>query len=523
MSEAAAVQTDWVSVMEIESAPHSKMTAENGKGAPRLKPVDRQQLVFRAVDVEQLIEEDHPARAIWEFTGRMDWSRFYAPIQAVEGVAGRAAWDPRLLVSLWIYAYSRGISSAREIARRCKYDPAFQWLTGLMEVNYHTLADFRVGFKEELDELFAQVLGLLSAEGLITLERVMHDGTKIKACAGADSFRREERIRSHLQAAREQVAAMGDPQAEPSARQRAARERAQRERIQRLEKALEELEKIRDAKAGSEAKEQARVSQSDPQARIMKQGDGGFAPSYNAQISTDAAHGLIVGVGITQSGSDYGELVGAMERVEQSTGQQPKQVVCDGGFTSRENVVAMDEKGIDMIGSMDEHPAQSAGQMRRRGVQEAFYPQAFIYNAVEDVYRCPAGEILHHDGQEIRIGVVHHRYRAATTVCAVCRFKAQCCPKTEAKGRTISRAVVAQAVQDFITKMQTDAAKAIYRLRGPVAEFPNAWIKTKIGLRQFRLRGLSKVGMETLWACLTYNIQQWIRLNWCTELSVAVV
>jgi len=518
MSE-VAVQTEWVSVPEVKS-PRSK-PGEDVKGTPRLKPVNRQQLMFRAVDVEQLIEEDHPARAIWAFTGRMDWSGFYASIQAIAGVAGRAAWDPRLLSSLWIYAYSRGISSAREVARRCEYEPAFQWLTGLTVVNYHTLADFRVGFKEELDELFTQGLGLLSAEGLITLERVMHDGTKIRACAGADSFRREDRIRSHLEAAREQVATMGDPLAEPSARQRAARQRAHRERSQRLEQALAELVKIREAKAGSEAKEQARVSQTDPQTRIMKQGDGGYAPSYNAQLSTDAAHGIIVGVGVSQAASDYGELVGAVDRVEQNMGRKPDQVVTDGGFTSRENVVAMDEEGVDMIGSLDDHNEQSAGQMRRRGVQEAFYPQVFTYDDVQDVYRCPAGEILRHEGQEKRVGVVHHRYRAAAAVCAVCRFKAQCCPQNETKGRTINRAVEAPAVQAFITKMQTDAAKAIYRLRGSVAEFPNAWIKAKIGLRQFRVRGLLKVGMETLWACLTYNIQQWIRLSWRTQLRTA--
>jgi len=518
----AAVQTEWVSGEALPAPSAAAAPAGRAKAAPRLKPVDRSQLLLRAVDVEQWIEEDHPARAIWAFTGRMDWSAFYASIQAVEGVAGREAWDPRLLGSVWLYAYSRGISSAREVARRCGYDPGFQWLTGLQEVNYHTLADFRVGYQSELDELFAQALGLLSAEGLITLERVMHDGTKIKACAGADSFRREERIRAHLEAARAQVAAMGDPRAEPTTRQRAARRRAQRERGQRLEQALEELAKIREAKTGSEAQAQARVSQSDPQARIMKQGDGGFAPSYNAQISTDAAHGLIVGVGLTQSGSDYGELVGAVERVEHSTGQKPQQVVADGGFTSRENVVAMDEKGIDLIGSLDEHNAQSAGQMRRRGVAEAFYPQAFAYDAAQDVYRCPAGELLRHDGQEQGAGVVHHRYRAPAATCAACRFKSHCCPQNESKGRTISRAVDAPAVQAFKMKMQTDAAKAIYRLRGAVAEFPNAWLKAKIGLRQFRVRGLRKVGMEALWACLTYNIQQWIRLSWRTQQQAAV-
>jgi transposase len=472
------------------------------------------------VDVEQLIEEDHPARAIWELTGRIDWSGFYASIQAVEGVAGRRAWDPRLLSSLWIYAYSRGIGSAREVARRCSYDPAFQWLTGLTEVNYHTLADFRVGYQHELNELFAQVLGLLSAEGLITLERVMHDGTKIKACAGGDSFRREERIRVHLEAARAHIGAMGDPHAEPSARQRAARQRARRERVQRLEQAAAELTKIQEVKAGTDAKQQARVSETDPEARIMKQGDGGYAPAYNVQLSTDAAYGLIVGVGVSQSASDYGELVSGVQRVEQNMGQPPQQVVTDGGFTSRENVVVMDEKGVDLIGSLDEHNAQSAGQMRRRGVEEAFYPQVFTYDVAQDTYRCPAGEILRHDGQEKGIGVVHHRYRATMGVCTSCNFKAQCCPQTGQKGRTISRAVESPAVQAFVTKMQTDAAKVIYRLRGAVAEFPNAWIKTKFGLRQFHVRGQVKVGMETLWACLTYDIQQWTRLRWLTQLKV---
>ena len=518
MSE-TAVQSEWSIGTGVKTDAGWKASVGTAKAAPRLKPVDRQQMMLRAVDVEQLIEDDHPARAIWELTGRVDWSGFYALIDAVEGVAGRRAWDPRLLSSLWIYAYSRGIGSAREVARRCGYDPAFQWLTGLTEVNYHTLADFRVGYQHELDELFAQVLGLLSAEGLITLERVMHDGTKIKACAGGDSFRREERIRSHLEAARAHIGAMGDPQAEPSARQRAARQRAQRERAERLEQAVAELAKIQEAKVGTDAKQQARASETDPEARIMKQGDGGYAPSYNVQLSTDAAHGLIVGVGVSQSASDYGELVDAVQRVEQNLGQPPQQVVTDGGFTSRENVVAMDGKGVDLIGSLDEHDAQSAGQMRRRGVEEAFYPQAFTYDAAQDLYRCPAGELLRHDGQEKRIGVIHHRYRAAAATCAMCRFKAQCCPQNETKGRTISRAVEAPAVQAFITKMHTDAAKAIYRLRGAVAEFPNAWIKVKLGLRQFRVRGRVKVGMEALWACLTYNIQQWMRLRWRPQLQ----
>jgi len=153
------------------------------RGRPRVKRVERGQMVLRVVDVAHLIEEDHPARAIWEFVEKLDLSAYRAPIRAVEGVAGREPFDPAMLISLWIYAYSRGIGSAREVAGRCAYEPAFQWLTGLKEVSHHTLSDFRVAHGAALDELFTEALGVLSAEGLVSLERVMHDGTKIRAQA----------------------------------------------------------------------------------------------------------------------------------------------------------------------------------------------------------------------------------------------------------------------------------------------------------------------------------------------------
>src|SRR4030042_4947964 len=155
----------------------------------RRKEISRQQLLLRPVEVENLVDLDHPVRAIWELVGRLNLEFFYVGIESVEGVAGRPVWDPRLLISLWIYACKDGVSSAREIARLCEYHPAYQWLPGLEVGNYHTLADFRIRHKEALDQLFIEVLGVLTHEGLITLQRVMHDGTKVKACASDKSFR----------------------------------------------------------------------------------------------------------------------------------------------------------------------------------------------------------------------------------------------------------------------------------------------------------------------------------------------
>ena len=481
----------------------------------RLEAINRNQMVMRVVDVERLVAEDHPVRAIWARVGRLDLSSFYAKIESVDGVAGRPAWDPRLLMSLWIYAYSQGVSSAREMGRLSEYDPAYQWLTGMKEVNYHTLSDFRVAHKGALEELFIQVLAVMSSEGLITLERVMHDGTKIRACASADTFRREDKIQKHLALAREHLKQIEEAgEEEVSARLAKARERAAREKLESLELALKELEKVRADKSGQEEVEKARVSMTDPEARIMKQSEGGFAPSYNVEISTDATAGVIVGVEATQAGSDYQQLVPAVDKIEENMGRPPEEMVTDGGFVSRENILAMHERGINFIGSMGDGKNQSAGQMNRRGVAEEFHPEAFSYDAASDTFTCPAGKLLHYEDKEERPGRTNHRYRAQASNCRVCPFRDKCCPTNATKGRTIVRGVDHPVVAAFINKMQTEEAKKIYRKRGAVAEFPNAWVKSKIGLRQFRMRGLIKAGIEALWACLTYNVQQWIRLSW---------
>ena len=174
----------------------------------RLQGVDRRQMLLRPVVVEEPIGDDHPALAIWEFVGRLDLSRYVEQVRSVEGAAGRPAWDPHLLISIWIYSYSRGVSSARAIERLCEYDPAYQSLTGMQSINAHTLSHFRVDHGAALHDLFVQVLGLLNAEGLITLERVMQDGTRVRASASSSRFHRRSRIESCLEEAREAVEAL---------------------------------------------------------------------------------------------------------------------------------------------------------------------------------------------------------------------------------------------------------------------------------------------------------------------------
>jgi len=204
----------------------------------RFELINREQVVLEPLDIELLIPPEHAARSIWAILGRLDLSRFLGEVKAVKGHAGRNRWEPRLLIALWIYAYSRGISSAREIERQLAYEPAMRWLTGLKIVNHHTLSDFRVEHGAALQDLFAQVLGILSMEKLITLERVTVDGTKVRASVSKKTFSRAAKIDAHLSAARAHLEALQSDEAEQEkrARHRAARQRAARERVERLDR-----------------------------------------------------------------------------------------------------------------------------------------------------------------------------------------------------------------------------------------------------------------------------------------------
>lgn len=492
-------------------------------GKPRYEAINRKQLCWREVDVERLIGEEHGARAIWEFVGRLEMSGYREEVRAVEGKAGRPGWEPRLLISLWVYAYSEGVGSARAIEELCEWEPGYQWLTGATVVNAHTLSDFRVKHEKALKELFVQILGLLSADGLITLERVMQDGTKIRAKAAQDSFRRKERVKQALEQAQEQVAAVQAlSEEETSRRISRARSRAQRERQQRLEQALEEFEKLAEQGSGKE-QENRRVSTSDPQARIMKQADGGFAPSYNVQVNTDASNGVVVAVGVVQAGNDFEQLEPGVDRVEQNLGKTPDQVVTDGGFVSRDNIVAMKDRGVEFIGPCGDEAGKGKSSYEGRGVSAQYHSSQFVYDALSDSYRCPQGKILSYEGKEQRHTQVSYRYRAQRSDCQRCPVKGQCCPGNRVTGRSVHRSEEIAEVAEFRQKMQTEQAREIYRHRAQVAETPNLWIKEKFGLRQFSVCGLSKVGMEALWACLTYNIRIWIRLRWRQVATVATV
>ena len=497
-------------LLELPEQPAPSADKAEGGGELKLRGINRDQLTMAQIDVEHLIDEQHAARGIWELVGRLDLSQYEAAIRTRQGVAGRAAWPPQLLIAIWLYGYSRGVTSARELERQMEYEPGLMWLAGMEVINHHSLSDFRVEHGEALTDLFTQLLVVLERAGLVTLRLVAHDGSKIRAQAGVDSFRREATLREKLAQARKLVEE--DPASESSnKRQQAAQKRARRERQERAEAALRELDKIRE-KLKAEQQPGARASHTEAEARMMKHGDNAIAPSYNQQVSTDADSGVIVGVRLSQAASDAQELAPSLEEIAEHLRRMPEKVVADGGYTNFESIGKMVERNIDFYGSLPDPRERSEAAMKSHGIDPKFAPHFFILQPETRTVMCPAGKTMRYVRKTRKRGQEYVSYRAEGADCGACAMQSQCCPNTAEKGRMVSfRQEEVKSVADFRAKMASPAGQQIYRRRGAVAEFPFAWIKERMRLRKFRVFGLVKARMESQWACLAYNAMIWIR------------
>jgi transposase len=505
-------------LLDMPEAAPVNANARESTAPLKLKVIDRSQLQLMALDVDSLIAPDHKARAIWDLSGTVGLTLFYTNIRSQAGQPGRQHNDPRLLISLWLYGYSEGISSARELSREMEHEPGLRWLAGLEVVNHTTLSDFRKDHREGLDAVFTQLLAVMEGAGLVSLEQVMQDGTKIQAQASGNSFRREKTIRERLQQAREVVRELGNPDdEEKTSRRQAARRRAAEQQLERLEAATRELQQIQQSKHSDEEKAEARVSITEPEARIMKHGnDGGIAPSYNLQITTDAGQKVIVNQALTTSSSDGSvNLTEVMVQVEGNLDRKPDQLVADGGYTNKKNIIDLANAGVDFIGSLPDKEVRQAANLKAAGIAEEFAGHRFTKTTEGNALLCPAGKRLDYSQIQHKRGNGYEVYKAQASDCRACEFHQQCCPKGFQNGRTVCLMISEPPqVTAFREKMQTTAAKQAYQNRGAVAEFPNAWLKEKFGIRKFRLRGLVKAGVEALWGCLTYNVMQWIRLVW---------
>jgi len=417
----------------------------------RLRSPERSQYALRLECPDDLVPKEHPVRVVWAVTERLELSGFYAAIRAREGVVGRDATDPRLLVALWLYAATRGVGSARELARRCEEDRAFQWLCGGVSINYHTLSDFRVGHGEALDGLLTQLITALVEQKLVSVWRISQDGTRVRACAGAGSFRRRERLqklheeaKAHVEQLRRQVEEPGLA-AGLGSRQRAARARAARERQQRIEQALARLPELEQkqqalapkvaAKDRAQTRRAPRVSTTDPEVTVMKMSDGGFRPAVNVQLACDPQSRAIVGVEVSASGVDTGQSEPMREQVETRSGQKVREHLMDGGYLIHD-------------------------ELERAAAQEVtlYVPP-----------KPPRNRTRRASGSEPRPGD-------------------------------------SPAVAQWRQRMGSAEGQEIYKLRGATSETVNADLKTHRGLGPLTVRGLDKIRCAVLWSVLAYTL-----------------
>ena len=328
-------------------------------GAARLREPKRDQIELRAVDIESLIGEGHPARVIWSYVEGLDLRELEDRIKARGERPGHPATSPRLLLALWLYATSEGVGSARALERLCNSHDVYRWLCGGVSVNYHTLADFRVSCADLLDRLLIEHVAALAEAGLVDLDTLAQDGVRVRASAGAASFRRAATLDRHLATAQAVVA---DLKREVEARSdasnqriQAAKERAARARSERLKVAQGALAAIKRQRAEREEKrgngkkpKEPRASTTDAEARVMKMADGGFRPAYNVQVASAAGEQIVVAVEVTNNGSDRALMRPMLERLRVLTGHVPARHLADGGFCSAEDIEWAHHQGIDV-------------------------------------------------------------------------------------------------------------------------------------------------------------------------------
>jgi transposase len=356
-------------------------------GEARYLTADRSQLYWDMVDLEGQLPLEHRARVVWAFVTGLDLSELYAKIGAREGEAGRPPADPRILLALWLYATLEGVGSARHLARLCERDVAYRWLRGGVPVNYHGLSDFRVDHGEVLDRLLSESVAALLAEGVVTLEEVAIDGTKVQAAASRRSFHREARLMALEAAARARVAALkaaaaSDPGSSERQRQ-AARRRGAQAIAERAAAAQAQLERLREEKAArarthpaeEATKGEERASSSDPEARLMRFADGATRPGYNIQLAVAPGTGLILGTQANDRRNDAGLAVPMVEQLRERFAQVPQRVLVDTHYATADDMVRLGAAAVEVFTPVPADKADAKPEsVRRRAARRQHEP-----------------------------------------------------------------------------------------------------------------------------------------------------
>lgn len=346
------------------------MNTKNTSATARVDRPHRSQVEMQFLSLDQMLPDDHRARIVWAYVESLNLESFYQEIEVTGHTAGRSAIAPEILVALWLQATLDGIGSARELDRRCMTDIVYLWILGTVSVNYHTLSDFRVQHGELLEQLLVDTVASLIDRDLVPLSTISQDGMRVRASAGSSSFRRKpslEKLRQKSQDHVDRLKKEGESEAarqEGDRRRRAAAERGVRERKERIEEALrqhEKLSKQREKRKKGDG-QQTRVSTTDPQARKMKMANGGYNPAYNVQFATDGQSRVIVGVDVTNAGTDGGELTTMHEKVRSDYGKVPQKMLVDSAYATKHGVTTVEAAKTEVVSTIPR-----SDELKKRG------------------------------------------------------------------------------------------------------------------------------------------------------------
>lgn len=343
------------------------MSHSDPRKTARVHRPHRMQIEMCCLSLDQRLDSEHRARLVWAFVQTLDVSPFYSDIKVTRHTTGNTAIAPELLLALWFLATLDGIGSARELARRCETDLPYLWMLGEVTVNHHTLSDFRVGHGERLERLLIDGIAALVAGNVVSLDTIAQDGMRVRANAGRGSFRRLPTLEKLQELSREHVERLKQEAASgpaPDARRQAAAARAAREFQERVDEAVRQHKTLSTQREKRKKGDGAttRVSTTDPEARTMKMANGGFDPAYNVQFATDAKTRMIVGVDVTNEGTDGGEMPPMLEKIEIDYGKRPGTILVDSAYATKESVTETQQGGTVVVSTVPR-----SEQLRKHG------------------------------------------------------------------------------------------------------------------------------------------------------------
>lgn len=477
--------------------------------------------------LDDLVTPNHAIRLVDAVLNELDWSEWEGSYSSER--RGQPPLHPRLLAGCILYGLLRKLRSSRQLEDATRERLDFQWFLEGRTIDHSTFAEFRVAFAEKLTALnraFARRV-VSAHEG--ALEMLVVDGTRLRACSDRHGARTaetlERMIQTCAQVLNERLATLEDADEREAV---ASRETAAlRQEIERLRSELERYETAaavaheRDAQRRKKEGKNARpvsVPVNDPDASIVPNKEGGFAPNYTPAVVVDAASGAIV-LGDVPPGSQENTVV--MPGVEEARhlGGAPKRVLADTAFGCGENLAQLEAHQVEacMPTGTDFRPSNPANRPDpTQPVPEAQWDRlptangklrasAFVYDAERDAYRCPIARALtpQHTGRH-RSGAAHVTYACPGR--EGCPLADRCIGKDAAR-RTLARDEYQDLRDQAGRRMATEEGSALYKKRAPLVEVVFARIKGPMGIRGFLLRGLAKVRCEWNWVCCAYNLK----------------